>query len=112
MFTEQNCKDTGICLEMTEDKSLVFFHHYNAQNWVFGNGQKITNLKSAMWRWKSNGCREKAGKKTKLYPLKGGHKCSLRNCRMPAVYEQNTGGEYTSYRCGEHLPDEVKAKYE
>ena len=112
MFTEQNCKDVGICLGMTEPESLVFYHHYNAQGWLYPSAIKITNLKSAMWRWKNNGYKEKDSKKTKLYPLKGGHRCSVRNCRMPAVYEHYTGGDYPSYRCGEHLPNEVKAKYE
>ena len=113
MFTEQNCKDVGICLGMTEPESLVFYHHYNAQGWLYPSAIKITNLKSAMWRWRNNGYKEKNSKKTKLFPLKGGHLCSKRDCRLPAVYEfYAEGGTYPIYRCGEHLPDEVKAKYE
>ena len=110
MFTEQNCKDVGICLEMTEPESLVFYHHYNAQGWLYPSSIKITNLKSAMWRWKNNGYKEKDSKKTKLFPIKG-KVCSVKGCRMPAKYLDATGN-YDSYRCGEHLPDEVKAKYE
>lgn len=115
IFTEQMVKDAGITLGMSEDKSLAFYHHYNAQDWLFGSGLKITNLKSAMWRWKNNGFREKNGmwgKKTKLFPLKGGHLCSKRDCQMPAVYEYYAGGNYPIYRCGEHLPEEVRKKYE
>ena len=116
IFTEQMVLDVGITLGMSEPESLIFYHHYNAQNWLFGNGQDITNLKSAMWRWKNNGFKEKNGmrsKKTKLFPLRGGHLCSKRNCRLPAVYEfYAEGGNYPIYRCGEHLPDEVKAQYE
>ena len=108
MFTEQNCKDVGICLGMTESESLVFYHHYNAQGFLYPSGIKITNLKSAMWRWKNNGYKEV--KKQKLFPIKG-KVCSEKGCRMPAVY-LDASGNYDSYRCGEHLPDEVKAKYE
>jgi len=107
MFTEQNCKDIGVCLGMAEDKSLAFYHHYNAQGWLFGNGQKITNLKSAMWRWKNNGYRET--KKQKLYPIKG-KICSVSGCRMPAVYN-DTSGAYDSLKCSRHLPEKVKEQY-
>lgn len=107
MFTEQNCKDIGICLGMTEPESVVFYHHYNAQDWYFGSGLKIKNLKSAMWRWKNNGCREKVGKKTKLYPIKG----KICRCGMPAVYK-DTSGNYDSFKCADCMPEKVKAKYE
>ncbi len=110
MFTEQICKDTGICIGMPEKESLVFYHYYHAQDWFFNSGLKIKNLKSAMWRWKNNGYKEKIGKKTKLFPIKG-KVCSVKGCRMPAVY-LDASGNYDSYKCGEHLPDDVKAKYE
>lgn len=111
MFTEQNCKDVGICLGMSEPESVVFFHHYNAQNWLFGNSQKITNLKSAMWRWKNNGYKET--KKQKLYPIKGkfcAEKVNGQRCGMPAVYI--SGGDYPNYYCKECMPAKVKANYE
>lgn len=111
MFTEQNCKDIGICIGMPEEKSIVFYHHYNAQGWVFGNGQKIKDLKSAMWRWKNNGYRDK--KKTKLYPIKGRFCAETRNgrrCGMPAVYKSD--GTYDHYYCTECMPEKVKVKYE
>lgn len=53
-YTEQNCKDIGISIGMPEEKAVIFFHYYNAQDWFFNSGLKITNLKSAMWRWKNN----------------------------------------------------------
>ena len=102
MFTEQNCKDIGICLGMTEDESLVFYHHYNAQGWVFGSGQPIKNIKSAMWRWKNNGYKEKNTKKQRLYPIKGkfcAEKRNGRRCGMPAVYM--SGGSYDHYYCAD-----------
>jgi len=108
MFTEQQCKDTGIALGMPEDKSLHFYHYYNAQDWFFNSGLKIKNLKSAMWRWRNNGYRDKD--KTKLFPMKG-KTCSRQGCVLPAVYI-DTSGYYDSYKCAEHLPEKVKAKYE
>lgn len=113
MFTEQNCKDIGICLGMSEPESLVFYHHYNAQNWLFGNSQKITNLKSAMWRWKNNGYKEKNSKKAKLFPIRGKFCAELRNgrrCGMPAVYKSS--GSYDNYYCKDCMPNEVKEQYE
>lgn len=114
-FTEQMCKDIGITLGMSEDKSLAFFHHYNAQDWFFGSGLKITNLKSAMWRWKNSGYKEKDGKKTKLYPIRGKH-CSEKGCGMPAVYKWTSDSDYDFWYCMEHIPrhirEKVKAEYE
>ena len=113
MFTEQNCKDIGICLGMTEPESIVFYHHYNAQGWLYPSAIKITNLKSAMWRWKNNGYKEKNSKKTKLYPIKGkfcAEKVNGKRCGMPAVY--TSGGDYTNYYCKDCMPEKVKAKYE
>lgn len=109
-FTEQMVKDVGITLGMSEDKSLAFYHHYNAQDWFFGSGLKITNLKSAMWRWKNNGFREKNGvfgKKQRMFPIPG--KICL--CGMPAVYK-DTSGNYDSFKCADCMPEKVKEKYE
>lgn len=110
MFTEQNCKDVGICLGMSEPESLVFYHHYNAQGWLYPSAIKITNLKSAMWRWKNNGYKEV--KKQKLYPIKGkfcGTKINGHVCGMPA--KQKIPGDYENYRCMEHATDKFKAEY-
>jgi len=51
---------------MPEEKSVIFFHYYNAQNWFFNSGLKITNLKSAMWRWKNNQYKFDKSKKKKF----------------------------------------------
>ena len=111
-FTEQQCKDVGITLGMPEDRSLSFYHHYNAQNWLYPYNLPITNLKSAMWRWQQNQYKfDKSGNgKTKLYPIKG-KICSQGDCRMPAVYKDSTGA-YDSYACSAHLSAKVKEKYE
>jgi len=110
MFTEQNCKDVGITLGMPEEKSLDFYHHYNAQGWVFGSGLKIVNLKSAMWRWKKNGYRFEKKDKRKLLPIVGKH-CSEDGCGMPAVYKY-AGRSSDFWYCSDHMPEKVKEKYE
>lgn len=46
--------------------------------------------------------------KTKLFPIKG-KVCSKSACRMPAVYGPT--GEYDSFWCGDHMPEDVKKKY-
>ena len=111
MFTEQNCKDVGITLGMPEDKSIYFFHYYNAQGWVFNSGQPIKNLKSAMWRWQQNGYQRLEQKKQKLLPIPGKH-CSQRGCQMPAVYKYTSDAGYDFFRCRNHLPECVKKEYE
>lgn len=113
IFTEQMVLDTGITLGMPEDKSLAFYHYYNAQGWIFGSGLEIVNLKSAMWRWKRNGYRFEKKEKTKLYPMKGKFCGKTRNgrlCGMPAVYKMS--GNYDSYYCAEDMPEKVKKLYE
>ena len=110
-FTEQQCKDVGITLGMPEEKSLAFYHHYNAQNWLYPYNLPITNLKSAMWRWQKNQYKfDKNNGKTKLYPIKG-KTCSETGCRMPAVYKDSSGA-YDWYYCAEHMPEKVKEIYE
>lgn len=113
MFTEQNCKDVGITLGMPEEKSEYFYHHYNRQGWVFGNGQEMTDLKSAMWWWKNNNYRfeNKENKKQKLWPIQG-KRCSERGCGMPAVYKWTSGSGYDFWYCFEHIPRHIKKKIE
>ena len=115
MFTEEQCKDVGITLGMTEDKSIAFFHHYNRQGWLFGNGLEIKDLKSAMWWWKNNKYKFNGEKKQKLYPIKGKH-CSEHGCGMPAVYKWTSDSGYDFWYCFDHIPkymkEKVKEKYE
>ncbi len=48
-------------------------------------------------------------KKTKLFPI-AGKTCGEKGCDLPAIYK-NTGGAYDSFKCGEHMPEKVKAFY-
>ena len=106
-YTEQQVKDTGITLGMAENKSLAFYHHYNAQNWLYPYNLPVTNLKSAMWRWKNN--QYKFDGKGKLFAIKG-KICSKPSCGMPAVYKDSSGN-YDNYKCQEHMPEKVKEIY-
>ena len=49
-------------------------------------------------------------KKTKLWPIIG-KVCSKEDCRLPAIYKDDSGS-YTRYSCTNHLPDDVKELYE
>ncbi len=53
-FTLQQVKDAAIMVGLTPDKAEMFFHHFNAQGWVRTNGQKITNLASALTYWRNH----------------------------------------------------------
>lgn len=46
--------------------------------------------------------------KQTLYPIKG-KVCYKKGCSLPAVY--GPVGEYSTYYCGEHMPESVKAIY-
>lgn len=58
---------------------------------------------------KKRGPDSQSYKKTKLFPIKG-KTCSQKGCRMPAVYK--TKGEYPEHLCSDHMPDDVKEKFE
>lgn len=50
-----------------------------------------------------------AQNKTKLFPIPG-KVCSTKDCRLPAVYK-NDSGAYDTYSCSDHMPESVKVKY-
>jgi hypothetical protein len=112
--TLQNVKDFAVINMIPENIAESYWLNFECQDWVRANSQKITKWQVHFKWWYQTGCwkSKDAGKKTKLFPLKGGHLCAKRDCRLPAVYEYYAeGGSYPIYRCGEHLPDEVKEKY-
>ena len=51
-YTKKECMDVGLKLGMSLDESMEFYHQYNSQGWVKGNGLPITDLESAMFLWK------------------------------------------------------------
>ncbi len=53
-FTLGQCKDAGYIAGITEAEAEIFFHHFNAQGWVRGNGQQIDDLVSAITYWRNN----------------------------------------------------------
>lgn len=68
-FTIDECRGKSLLVGITEQQAESFFHHYNAQGWISGNGVPIVDLASAMVKWKNNqfrfeGKKEKSGFKT------------------------------------------------
>ena len=110
--TLQNVKDFAAINMIPENIAEQYWLNFECQDWVRANSQKITKWQIHFKWWYQTGCwkSKEDSKKTKLFPIKG-KVCSVKGCRMPAKYLDATGN-YDSYRCGEHLPDEVKAKYE
>lgn len=53
-FTEDECVSTGTLLGIPEEQCISFFSRYDSQGWIFGNGNPIVNLRSAMMYWKNN----------------------------------------------------------
>jgi hypothetical protein len=62
IFSLQLCKDTGHLIGITDDKCESFYNHYNAQGWLMGNGLKITDLQSALVKWRNNAYKFPAAK--------------------------------------------------
>ena len=51
-FTLKDCLDTGPTVALTLEESTNYFHQYNSQGWLKGNGLPIVNLQSSMFQWK------------------------------------------------------------
>ena len=51
-FTLKECMDVGIILSLTLEESTDYYHQYNSQGWLKGNGMPIINLHSSMFQWK------------------------------------------------------------
>lgn len=54
-FTLKDCLDTGPLVALTLDESTDYFHQYNSQGWLKGNGLPIVNLQSSMFQWNKRG---------------------------------------------------------
>ena len=87
----------------------AFVDYYQSQGWKKANGRPLMDWQCAVRTWKRKE-HAKQTRKTKLFPI-AGKTCSRQGCNLPAVYK-NTGGQYDSYACSDHLPDKVKARYE
>lgn len=98
---------------VSAEEAEACWHHYNAQGWVRNNNIPITDERSLLVTWRNNGdkfkCQDKNNGKIKLYPITG-KTCCKRDCRLPAVYKDSSG-EYDTYYCAEHMPQEVKKHY-
>lgn len=88
-----------------------FFEYFDETDWVDSRGTKVRSWKQKFISWESrNGKTGIAKKKTKLFPIPG-KVCSTADCRMPAVYK-NDSGAYDTFSCSDHLPESVKVKYD
>lgn len=89
----------------------AFINSYAQKGWMVGKN-KMKCWKSAVRNWKSNGWGKTdtpAGNKTKLFPIPG-KVCSKSDCRMPAVYK-NDSGAYDTFYCTDHMPEAVRKQY-
>ena len=50
-FSLKDCLDTGPTVALTLEESTDYFHQYNSQGWLKGNGLPIINLQSSMYQW-------------------------------------------------------------
>ena len=71
--------------------------------WLLANGTNY--VKALEGRYEQ---RTPVEVKTKLFPISGKN-CYKKGCKMPAVYK--SCGEYDTFYCLDHMPDEVKRKY-
>lgn len=50
-FSLKQCLDAGVMVQLTLQESTDYFHHYNSQGWLKGNGLPIISLASSMHQW-------------------------------------------------------------
>lgn len=53
-FTLKQCEDNAYLVGLSDEDAGVFYDRYNSQGWIFGNGNAIMDLRSAMSYWKKN----------------------------------------------------------
>jgi len=86
----------------------AFVDFYASKGWMVGSN-KMKDWKAAVRTWRGRQV-EPAAAKLKLFPIQG-KTCGKAGCPLPAVYKDSTGA-YDHFYCTEHMPAEVKAKYE
>lgn len=111
--TLQNVKDFAAINMIPENIAESYWLNFECQDWVRANSQKITKWQVHFKWWYQAGCwkSKDAGKKTKLFPIKG-KRCSEKNCGMPAVYKWTSDSSYDFWYCFEHIPKPIKKKVE
>ncbi len=57
-FTLKEVEDKAFICGVSQKDAEDFYHHYNSQGWLKGNGNPITNLRSQLIRWKRQKHRE------------------------------------------------------
>lgn len=96
--------------ELAELDIADLYKGYADGGWVDTEGKAVRNWKLKLRTLAKYPTPGKTGKgKTKLFPIQG-KVCSVRGCKMPAVYK--AGGEYDHYFCSTHMPAKVKELYE
>ncbi len=112
-YTITQVKDAAFLAGVSEDKAEQFYHHYNAQGWVFGNSQSVKDLPSALAKWRNSQFRfeknDKRSGKKKLFAISG-KTCGKKGCNMPAVWHSE--GAYDNFYCLKHAPKEVRDEYD
>jgi len=53
-FTLEQVIDASALTGVSKTEAEAFYHHYNSQGWFTGTGREITNLRSALMKWKNN----------------------------------------------------------
>ena len=88
----------------------IFYEYFTEGNWIDSTGKKVRSWKQKAVMWNNSGYGKTNGiKKTKLFQIPG-RNCSVKGCRMPAVYHV-TDGDYDNYKCSDHMPEKVKEKF-
>lgn len=64
-YTPQQVSDAGFLIGFSDEQCKIYFDHYNAQGWLLGGGLPITDLSSAMTRWRNNSYKFEAKKRKK-----------------------------------------------
>lgn len=97
--------------ELSNVDAQTFWKGFNDSGWIDTQGKPVRNWKLKIRTWSKFGeNRDQGGKKIRLFPI-AGKICSLKGCKLPAVYKDSTGS-YDHYYCSQHMPENVKELYE
>lgn len=105
--------DIAFTIRLSEEEASLAYDNFGGNNWKRSNGNAIESWEQVAFvlnYWKNNrGKFDNDSGRQQLRPIPG-RICSVKGCKMPAVYIDKSG-DYDNPYCSEHMPEKVKDRY-